>query len=71
MTMGAAGSWAGSGMTGMVLDTVTNQVFAVASDEQVAGLTERYTEMGGAKAAFKFLAERIIRFLEQERGVKR
>ncbi len=71
---GATGSWAGSGMTKaefMVLDTATNEVLAVAADEQAAGFTERYTEMGSVKAAFRFWAERIGKFVEEAHAGKR
>ena len=70
---GATGTWAGSGMTAaelMVIDTETNEVIAVAADEQAAGFTERYSEMGGVKAALKFWAERITQFVDQSRGGK-
>jgi hypothetical protein len=69
---GTTGSWAGSGMTSaelMVLDAATNEVIAVASDQQAAGFTERYSEMGGVKAAFKFWVDRIIQFMTDPRGV--
>ncbi len=71
---GATGTWAGSGMTKaefMVLDTATNDVLVAAADEQAAGFTERYTEMGSVRAAFKFWAERVVRFMEDVRGGKR
>jgi len=71
---GATGTWAGSGMTNaeiMVLDTVTNEVIAVAADERSAGFTERYTALGSLKDAFKFWAERITKFLDEAHGVKK
>jgi hypothetical protein len=70
---GATGTWAGSGMTAadmMILDTATNEVIAVARDEQAAGFTERYTEMGSVKAAFKVWAERIVKFMDELRAPK-
>jgi hypothetical protein len=69
---GTTGTWAGSGMTSaefMVLDAASNDVIAVASDQQAAGFTERYSEMGGVKAAFKFWVDRIIQFMTDPRGV--
>lgn len=71
---GTTGTWVGSGMTGaemMVLDTVTNDVIAVAADERAAGFTERYTELTVVKEAFRFWAERITTFLDEAHGVKR
>ncbi len=71
---GATGSWAGSGMTAaefMVLDTATNDVIAVAADEQASGFTERYSEMGGVKAALKFWAERLTLFVDEAHRGKR
>jgi hypothetical protein len=71
---GTTGTWMGSGMTGaemMVLDTVTNDVIAVAADERAAGFTERYSELGVVKDAFKFWAERITKFLDEAHRVKR
>ncbi len=71
---GATGTWAGSGLTKaefMVLDSATSEVLAVAADEQAAGLTERYTEMGSVKAAFRFWGERLAKNIEQLRSGKR
>ncbi len=71
---GTTGTWAGSGMTKaefMVLDAPTSDVLVVAADEQAAGFTERYTEMGSVKAAFKFWADRAVKFMEDVGGRKR
>ncbi len=71
---GATGTWAGSGMTKaefMVLDSATGDVLIAAADEQAAGLTERYTEMGSVKAAFKFWSERVVKFVSDVRSGKR
>jgi len=71
---GTTGSWMGSGMTAaelMVLDTATGDVIAVAADERAAGFTERYTEMGGVKAAFKLWAERLAQFVADARAGKK
>ena len=46
---GATGSWAGSGATGaevMVLDSMTNDVLAVAKDDRSAAFTERFSKWG-------------------------
>ncbi len=42
-----------------------------ASDEHAAGFTERCTQMGSVKAAFKFWAERGLKFLEDVCSGKR
>jgi Protein of unknown function (DUF3313) len=56
------GFWTGSGATGadfMALDSMTNDVIAVAQDERKAGFDARFTKWGSAEEAFKFWAERI------------
>jgi hypothetical protein len=70
---GASGSWTGSGATSaevMVLDSMTNDVIAVAQDEKSAGFTERFSKWGSTEDAFKFWAERIKLFLDQAHGMK-
>jgi hypothetical protein len=70
---GAAGSWTGSGATSAefeALDSMTNEVIAVASDEQTAGFTERFSRLGSAKEAFKFWAERIRKFMDEAQAAK-
>jgi hypothetical protein len=70
---GATGSWSGSGATSaelMALDSMTNDVIAVAQDEKSAGFTERFSKWGSAEEAFKFWGERIKLFLEGAHGVK-
>ncbi|MEN6466849.1 MAG: DUF3313 domain-containing protein [Syntrophaceae bacterium] len=64
---GVAGSWSGSGATGMAfmaLDSTTNEVVAVAEDYQSAGFTERFSKWGSAEEAFKFWAERLRKFMD-------
>jgi hypothetical protein len=59
---GAGGSWTGSGATSaefMALDSMTNDVIAVAQDERKAGFEERFTKWGSAEEAFEFWAKRI------------
>ena len=71
---GAGGSWSGSGATNaefMALDSTTNQVIAVAEDEQTAGYFERFSRLGSAKDAFKYWAERIKLFMDEAHGVKK
>ncbi|MBN1142584.1 MAG: DUF3313 domain-containing protein [Deltaproteobacteria bacterium] len=70
---GATGSWSGSGATGaemMALDSLTNEVIAVAKDEKTAGFTGRFTKWGSSEEAFKFWGERAKLFLDQAHGVK-
>lgn len=70
---GATGSWAGSGSTSaelMALDSLTNDVIAVAQDDRSAAFTERFTKWGSTEEAFKFWAERIELFLDNARGAK-
>lgn len=70
---GATGSWAGSGATGaevMVLDSMTNDVLAVAKDDRSAAFTERFSKWGSADEAFKFWAERVKLYLDQMHHVK-
>jgi Protein of unknown function (DUF3313) len=70
---GTAGSWTGSGATSAefeALDSMTNEVIAVALDEQTAGFTERFSRLGSAKDAFKFWAERIRKFMDEAHAAK-
>ncbi len=70
---GATDSWSGSGATGaevMVLDSMTNQVIAVAKDEKTAGFTERFSKWGSAEEAFAFWAGRVKLFLENAHAGK-
>lgn len=69
----ATGSWSGSGATGsevMVIDSMTNEVLGVVQTEYIAGFTERFTEYGSAKDAFKFWAGRLRYLLDKAHGVK-
>jgi hypothetical protein len=70
---GATGSWSGSGATSaefMALDSMTNDVIAIAQDEKSAGFTERFSKWGSAEEAFTFWGERIKLFLDRAHGVK-
>jgi len=70
---GVTGSWSGSGATGsevMVLDSMTNDVIAVAQTEYIAGFTERFSRYGSAKEAFKFWAGRLRYLLDKAHGVE-
>lgn len=65
---GATDAWAGSGATSaemMALDSLSNDVIAVAQDDQTAGFTERFSKWGSAEEAFKYWAERVKHFLDQ------
>jgi len=68
---GATDSWAGSGATSaemMALDSLSNDVIAVAQDEETAGFTERFSKWGSTEEAFKFWAERVKIYLDQVHG---
>lgn len=68
---GATGSWSGSGATSaemMVLDSMSNDVIAIAVDQQSAAFSDRFSGLGAAKEAFKFWAGRMRTVLDQTRG---
>jgi Protein of unknown function (DUF3313) len=70
---GATDSWAGSGATSaemMMIDSLTNEVIAVAQDDESAGFTERFSKWGSAEDAFKYWAERVKLYMDQVHGVK-
>ena len=71
---GVKGGWSGSGETGiemMALDSQSNDVIALAVDQQKAAFESRFTKWGSANEAFKFWAERIVAFLDNSKGIKR
>jgi len=71
---GVTGSWTGSGATTsevMALDSMTNDVIAVAQDERTAGYLERFTKWGSAEDAFKYWGEKIKKFMDDAHGVKK
>jgi len=64
---GSTDSWSGSGATTsqlMVLDSVTNEVIAVAEDEYRAGFTERFSKWGSAEEACKYWGKRLRKFMD-------
>lgn len=70
---GASGSWTGSGATSMevmILDSMTNDVIAVAVDDRTAGFTERFSKWGSAQEAFKFWAQRLKMFIDDTKAIK-
>lgn len=70
---GATGSWSGSGSTKsefMAIDSMTNDVIAVAQDDRSAAFTERFSKWGSAEEAFKFWGERIKLFMDGTRSSK-
>jgi len=70
---GVTDSWTGSGATGaemMALDSLSNDVIAVAKDDKAAGFSERFSKWGSAEEAFKFWAERVKLFLDQVHHVE-
>ena len=71
---GAKGGWSGSGETGiemMALDSMSNDIIALAVDQQKAAFESRFSKWGSANEAFKFWAERIVAFLDNSKGIKR
>ncbi len=71
---GATGSWSGSGQTGtelIALDSTTNDVIAMAVDQQEAAFSERFSKWGSATDAFKFWSERLVKFIDDAKGIKR
>ena len=70
---GAGGSWSGSGATSMevmALDSMTNEVIAVAVDDRSAGFTERFSKCGSAQEAFKFWAQKLKQFVDDTKTIK-
>jgi hypothetical protein len=70
---GVTGSWSGAGAASAeleTLDSLTNDVIAVAVDEKTAGYTERFSKWGSAQEAFKFWAERIVKSIDDNRAMK-
>ena len=70
---GATGGYSGSGATSAefeAIDSTTNEVIALAVDDQKAGFTERFSKLGSAKEAFKFWAGRIKKFMDDAHMAK-
>ncbi len=70
---GTTGGWTGSGATSaefQALDSTTNEVIAIAVDDQKAGFTERFSKWGSAKEAFKFWAQRIKKVMDDVHATK-
>ncbi len=71
---GATGGWAGSGETCaefMMVDSETNEPLVMAFDQQQAAFASRFSSYGSAEDAFKFWSERIVKALDEARGIKR
>ena len=49
----------------MALDSMSNDVIAVAKEDRSAGFTERFSKWGSADEAFKFWAERVKDYLDK------
>ncbi|SPD75610.1 conserved exported hypothetical protein [uncultured Desulfobacterium sp.] len=67
---GATGGWSGSGETCVefeALDSITNEAIVMAVDQQQAQFEDRFSKLGSAKDAFKFWAERIVKFLDEQK----
>ncbi|MGD9971716.1 MAG: DUF3313 domain-containing protein [Desulfatirhabdiaceae bacterium] len=74
MKKGASGGWSGGGETGvemMTLDSVTNEVIAMATDQQSAAFSDRFSKWASASEAFKLWSERIVLFMDNIKGVKK
>lgn len=71
---GATGGWAGSGETCaelMMIDSESNEPLVMAVDQQQAAFASRFSSYGSAEDAFKFWSERIVKVLDEARGIKR
>ncbi|HPC08214.1 MAG TPA: DUF3313 family protein, partial [Smithella sp.] len=53
----------------MILDSMTNKVLGVAVDKRAAGFTERFSKWGSAEEAFKFWADRMVKFIDSEKTI--
>jgi hypothetical protein len=71
---GAGGSWTGSGATNaefMGLDSMSNEVIAIAQDGTTAGFTERFSKYGSTEDSFKYWGEKIVKFLDEAKSGSR
>lgn len=71
---GASGGWSGGGETGaelVALDSTTNEPLAMGVDQQQAAFESRFSKYGSAEEAFKFWSERIVMFMDGQKGIKR
>lgn len=71
---GVTGSWTGAGMTVaelMALDSMTNEVIAVARDERTAGFGDRFAKWGSTKEAFLYWAQRLKTFLDSAHSISK
>jgi hypothetical protein len=68
---GATGSWAGSGATStemMAMDSMTNDVLAIAKDERSASFGDRFSKWGSAEEAFTYWAGKVKAYLDTVQG---
>ena len=71
---GATGGWSGSGETGvemMALDSMTNEILALAVDQRKAEFEQRFSKWGTAADAFKLWSEKIVTYIDNVKGIKR
>jgi hypothetical protein len=71
---GASGGWTGSGetgMEGMTLDSMTNEVIGMGVDKRQAEFEERFSKWGSAADAFKFWAENYVKSIDRWKGITR
>jgi hypothetical protein len=52
----------------MALDSMSNDVLALAQDERSADFGERFSDWGSAEEAFKFWAGKVKAFLDHAQG---
>ena len=71
---GATGGWTGGGETAaefMALDSMTNEVIAIAVDQRKAEFEQRFSKWGSANDTFKLWSERIVKFMDYAKSIKR
>lgn len=64
---GATGTWTGAGSTSaevIALDSMTNEVIALAADKRTAGFEDRFSKWGSADEAFKFWGGTLRKFMD-------
>jgi hypothetical protein len=55
----------------MMIDSESNEPLVMAVDQQQAAFASRFSSYGSAEDAFKFWSERIVKVLDEARGIKR
>ena len=68
------GGWTGSGEMCaelMVIDSSTNDAIAMAVDQRKAEFEQRFSKWGSANDTFKLWSERIVKFMDYAKSIKR